>query len=74
MLSRNTTAWSCAGKGKMRFKDGGYYEGDFKNDEMTGQGTRRFANGSTFIGEVCVRVTFIGEVCVRVTFIGDGYR
>jgi hypothetical protein len=35
----------------MRFKDGGYYEGDFKNDEMTGQGTRRFANGSTFIGK-----------------------
>ncbi|GFH17637.1 uncharacterized protein HaLaN_14311 [Haematococcus lacustris] len=39
-----------ASKGRMKFKDGGYYDGDFQHDEMTGQATRRFSNGSTYIG------------------------
>ena len=32
-------------------RDGGCYEGDFKNGEMTGSGQMRWPNGSTYKGD-----------------------
>ena len=38
------------GKGKITFADGGTYEGDWVDGEMTGQGTARYANGAVYTG------------------------
>jgi len=39
------------GKGKLQFKDGSYYEGDFSNGEITGEGIRYWAStGNRYSG------------------------
>ena len=39
------------GKGKLTFKDGRMYEGDFKSGKKEGQGTMVFPNGNKYIGQ-----------------------
>lgn len=39
-----------AGDGKLTFPDGGFYEGQFAEDEINGQGTRRYTNGNVYTG------------------------
>lgn len=34
------------GKGKYYYGDGGYYEGDWRENQMNGMGTLYFADGS----------------------------
>lgn len=35
----------------MRWKDGGIYEGDWKNDRRSGMGKKSYANGDVYIGQ-----------------------
>ncbi|EPY78939.1 hypothetical protein CB1_000980004 [Camelus ferus] len=40
------------GRGKLLFRDGGYYEGEFVDGEITGEGRRHWAlTGSTYTGQ-----------------------
>jgi len=32
-------------------RDGGFYEGEFTNGEITGKGTMKWPNGATYTGE-----------------------
>ena len=32
-------------------KDGGYYDGDFVNGEITGKGERLWSNGNVYVGK-----------------------
>jgi hypothetical protein len=36
------------GKGKFKFSAGGVYEGDYVNNEMNGEGTFTFPDGSYY--------------------------
>ena len=45
------TTTNRPGLGKLSMGDGSYYEGEFHNGEIQGQGTRRFANGNVYVGE-----------------------
>ena len=38
------------GDGKLIFQDGGYYLGQFCENEIHGHGLREFANGNTYSG------------------------
>ncbi len=39
------------GRGKLKLGDGGLYEGEFRNNEMTGSGLRQWPKGSSYSGE-----------------------
>ena len=44
-----------AGHGKFSMADGGYYEGEFEDGEITGHGFRLFpATNNTYSGEFCM--------------------
>ena len=34
----------------LKFSDGGYIKGNFDHDEIVGQGERKWANGSMYVG------------------------
>jgi hypothetical protein len=36
--------------GKLTFPDGGCYEGEFRDDEINGMGTRLYSNGNSLTG------------------------
>ena len=40
------------GKGKIKFENGEYYEGDFKKGEMTGEGTFKFSDNTIYNGRL----------------------
>ncbi|MBK9680336.1 MAG: hypothetical protein IPO69_15950 [Saprospiraceae bacterium] len=44
----NARGWE--GKGKMIFAEGGYYEGEWKNDMPNGKGIYSYANGEKYEG------------------------
>jgi len=47
------TSWFLSpGQGKLLFKDGSYYEGEFVDGEITGEGCRLWASsGNTYSGQ-----------------------
>ena len=40
----------ATGTGKLKFPDGGWYEGEFQSDEIHGSGTRQFPNKNVYCG------------------------
>ena len=61
-----------SGRGRLEMADGGWYEGDFAEDEMTGTGERRWADGRTYEGGF-----EMGEMHGQGTYVlasGDVYR
>ena len=56
------------GRGRFTFGDGGFYEGEFRNGEITGFGCRCWiATGNSYQGDF-----LDGEVVSRELFIGSG--
>lgn len=47
-------------EGKWQFKDGGYYEGIFKDGKPTDKGSFKFANGSSLSGTFTENKTIVG--------------
>jgi hypothetical protein len=42
---------SLIGTGKLTFPDGGWYEGEFHDNEISGRGKRKFSGGNTYTGK-----------------------
>ena len=50
------------GKGKLSMRDGGYYDGDFVNGEITGKGERLWSNGNIYVGMIYA-VAYMDQIC-----------
>jgi len=55
------------GFGKLLFGDGSYYQGDFVDNEIIGQGTRYFAtSGNTYTGHF-----YYGKIIMHVNISNE---
>ena len=59
------------GMGKLKFADGGCYEGNFEADEINGTGTRKFTNGNVFTGSWSSVSTRTSLYCMQPQCVGS---